>query len=72
MTKLIKLTNDADAHKGNPLYINPDHITAIYDAPSNNGGLKTFIFGGFTGVQWEVEETPRKIIDLMNPLAYID
>ena len=61
--KYVRFTNAADAHKGNPIYINPDHITAIYEAPTEPGGsLKTFIFGGHTGVQWEVEESPKEII----------
>ena len=72
MTKFIKLTNDADNHKGNTLYINAEHITAVYEAPGNSGGIKTFIFGGFTGVQWEVEESPKKILDLISPLQFID
>ena len=67
--KFVKFTNAVDAHKGNPIYINPDHITAIYDAPTTEGGsLKTFVFGGYTGVQWEVEESPKQIIEKINDL----
>ena len=62
--KFIKLTNAVDAHKGNPIHINVEHITAVYDAPATPGGsLKTFVFGGYTGVQWEVEESPKQVID---------
>lgn len=65
--KFIKLTNAVDAHKGNPLYINPQHITAVFDAPATQGGsLKTFVFGGYTGVQWEVEESPKEILKLIS------
>jgi hypothetical protein len=71
MTKFIKLTNDNDAHKGNPIYINADHITAIYDAAIVGGNIKTFVFGGHTGVQWEVEETPKQVLDLINPVEYM-
>jgi hypothetical protein len=71
MTKFIKLTNDTDVHKGNPIYINADHITAIYDAAIEGGNIKTFVFGGHTGVQWEVEETPKQVLDLINPVEYM-
>lgn len=60
---MIKFTNDAEAHKGNPIYINPDHIAAVFESPSQPGGsLKTIIFGGPTGVTWEVEESPAEVI----------
>jgi len=66
MAKFIKLTNDVDAHKGSPIYININHITAIYDAPVSQGGsLKTFVFGGHTGVQWEVEQSPKEVINMI-------
>jgi hypothetical protein len=71
MTKFIKLMNDADAHKGNPIYINTDHITAVYEAQTQNGGIKTFVYGGFTGVVWEVEETPKQVIDMIMPVEYL-
>ena len=65
-SRFVKFTNDADAHKGSQIYINVDHISAIYEAPSTPGGsLKTFIYGGYTGVQWEIEESPKKILELI-------
>jgi len=70
MIKFIKLTNDADAHKGNIIYINADHITAVYDAQIENGSIKTFIFGGHTGVQWEVEESPKTILNMMGNTSW--
>lgn len=63
MAKFIKLTNDNDAHKGNPIHINVDHITAIYEAAAESGGIKTFIFGGHTGILWEVEESANRVLD---------
>lgn len=65
MPKFIKLTNDAQNHKGNPIYINVDHITAIYDAVVESGGFKTFVYGGSQGVTWETEESPKKIISMI-------
>jgi hypothetical protein len=65
MPKFIKLTNDAQHHKGNPIYINVDHITVIYDAVIEGGGFKTFVYGGSQGVTWETEESPKKIISMI-------
>jgi hypothetical protein len=65
MVKFVKLTNDAEAHKGNPIYINADHITAVFDIANPPGGFKTFVYGGYTGVQWEVEESPKEIVKMI-------
>lgn len=71
MTKFVKLINNADVHKGNPLYINIDHITAVYDVAAHQGGsLKTFIFGGYTGVTWEVEESPKEVVNKIESLKH--
>ena len=70
MIKFIKLTNNADAHKGNVIYINADHITAVYEAAVETG-VKTFVFGGHTGVQWEVEESPKQVVDMIMPVEYV-
>jgi hypothetical protein len=65
-SRLVRFTNNADEHKGNPIYINIDHISAIYEAPSTPGGsLKTFVFGGYTGVQWEITESPKQALELI-------
>lgn len=61
--KFVKLTNDADAHKGNPIWINVDHISAIFESPTTPGGsIKTFVYGGYAGVQWEIEESPKETL----------
>lgn len=70
MAKFIKLTNDTEAHKGNPIYINTDHITAVYEVANPPGGFKTFVFGGYTGVQWEVEESPKDVINKIESIVY--
>jgi hypothetical protein len=58
----IKLTNAAEGLKGSPIWINMDQISSIYEIPSVEGGsLKTFIYGGPTGIAWEVEESPFQI-----------
>ena len=65
MKQFIKFTNDADAHKGNPIYINRDHIAAVYDFTTPNG-IKTCIYGGQTGVVWEVSETMTEVLNRVN------
>jgi hypothetical protein len=67
MSKFVKFINNAAEHRGNPIYINVEQISAFYELASQEGGsLKTFIYGGQTGVVWEVEESlsqVRKIIE---------
>ena len=65
MAKFIRLINDTEAHKGNPIYLNIDHITAVYDVAMEGRGFKTFVFGGHTGVQWEVEQSPKEVINMI-------
>lgn len=63
---MIKLTNLAIEHNGNPLYINPDWIVAIFPFSTDDGGsLKTIVYGGPSGTSWEVEESPEEIKNLM-------
>jgi hypothetical protein len=65
MTKFIKLTNIREDIKGSPLYFNLDHITCVYDI-NTESGEKTFVYGGNPSQTWEVEETAKKIFDLIN------
>ena len=60
-SRLVRFTNNADEHKGNPIYINIDHISAS----TPGGSLKTFVFGGYTGVQWEIAESPKQALELI-------
>jgi hypothetical protein len=67
---VIKLTNDAEQHKGNPIYINPDWITAVFESSNEPGGsLKTIIYGGPQGTSWEVEESPAEVYKLIKDVA---
>jgi uncharacterized protein YlzI (FlbEa/FlbD family) len=60
---MIKLTNLSEQHRGNPIYINVDHISAVYEFPKQEGGsLSTMVFGGYTGVIWEVEESLEQVL----------
>ena len=71
MAKFVKLTNDNSTHKGSPIYFNIDHITAVFDAPVQQGGsLKTFVFNGHSGIQWEVEESPKEVVNKIESLKH--
>lgn len=55
---MIKLTNAANQHNGDSIYLNSDWVVAIFEAPSQEGGsLKTFVYGGPVGTTWEVAES---------------
>jgi hypothetical protein len=64
MTKFIRLTNVREDIKGSVLYFNPDHITCVYDLDTENGE-KTFVYGGNPAQSWEIEETSKKVMDLI-------
>jgi hypothetical protein len=60
---LIKFTNATNDHKGNPIYINPEHIVAVYEIATTPGGsLTTVVYGGPTGLQWFVEESMEQVV----------
>lgn len=65
--KFIKLRNNADGFKGEDIWINADHITAIYEhAKVLGGGLTTFVHGQMgPPITWEVEESAREIIKII-------
>jgi hypothetical protein len=62
--KVIRLTNTREDIKGTHLYFNPDHITCFYDMDGPEGE-KTFIYGGNPAQSWEVEETAKQILNLI-------
>lgn len=64
MKKFIKLTNIREDIKGSSLYFNPDHITCVYDLDTENGE-KTFLYGGNPGQTWEIEETAKQVVGLL-------
>jgi hypothetical protein len=63
---LVKFTNASNDLKGNPLYINVEHITSVFEAPTDGGSLKTIIWGGPTGIGWEVEESLNEAFKLIS------
>jgi len=55
--KFVKLINNAERRKGDPVYININHIVSVFEEPTNGGSLSTVIFGGVgNGTRWTVEE----------------
>jgi hypothetical protein len=67
---LIKLTNAAEEHKGNKLFLHSNWIVSVFQIALQEGGsLSTVIFGGPTGTSWNVEESPEQIQSLINTLG---
>lgn len=61
--KFVKLTNNAERRKGDPVYININHIVSVFEEPTNGGSLATVVFGGIgNGTRWVVEEGPGEVI----------
>ena len=67
---LIKLTNAAEEHKGNELFLHADWVVSVFRVAIQEGGsLSTIVFGGPTGTTWTVEESPEQIQKLINTLG---
>jgi len=62
MISFIKLTNNFQGLKGNPLYINVDHVTAVFSEVGEDGMERTFIYGGPSGQTWDIEESVGEVI----------
>ncbi len=63
----IKLRNNAISHRDEDIWINTDHISAVYEhAKVDGGGLTTFVYSviGNT-ITWEVEESASQVIKLI-------
>lgn len=64
---MIKLGNTG-AHRGQNIWINADHITAVFSTPSEDGGsLQTQVYGGYSaqGINWTVEESVEEVLKKM-------
>jgi len=67
---LVKLTNAAEEHKGNELYLHANWIVSVFQIATEQGGsLSTVIYGGPQGTSWNVEESPAQIQKLINTLG---
>lgn len=58
----LKLTNNYGIQKGNPLHINADWVVSVFEEQTPDG-VKTLVFGGPTGVIWDVEESVTEVIN---------
>lgn len=62
----IKLTNTANGHLGDPIHINANHITAVFEQPRDGGSLVTLIHSNMgQPLTWEVEESVNTIMKLI-------
>lgn len=63
----IKVTNTTNEFQGEFIFINVDHITAVYEHAKQNGGsLTTFIHARIgPPLTWEVEESATQIMKLI-------
>jgi hypothetical protein len=63
----IKVTNTANEFQGEAIFINVDHITAVYDhAKIKDGSLTTFIHARIgPPITWEVEESATQVMKLI-------
>lgn len=59
---MIKLVNLSNGHHGNPIYINPDYIIAVYPFAPEGGSMQTIVYGGPEGTTWIVEEGVEEVI----------
>jgi hypothetical protein len=67
---LIKLTNAAEEHKGNKLFLHSNWIVSVFSIATQDGGsLSTVVYGGPQGTSWSVEESPEQIQSLINALG---
>jgi hypothetical protein len=63
---MLKFTNASGPYTGNPLYISKEWIVTVFEHPRDGGSLVTVIFGGPTGNSWEVEESLKEVINIIN------
>ena len=63
---MIKFTNNNGNLAGNDIWINSDHIIAVYEIPTDGGSLTTRIWGGSPSIEWIVEESMNDVIGRIN------
>ncbi len=61
---MIKLMNLSNGHQGNPIYINPDHIIAVYPFAPDGGSIQTIVYG-VPDTTWIVEEGIETVVKLI-------
>ena len=59
----IRLTNIVPERKGEPLYVNVDHIKVVYEDHEPGGSLITRVHA--EGLTWSVEESLGEVMKLI-------
>ena len=62
---MLKFTNMNTDRLDMPIYINRDHIISVYENATDNGSLRTIIYGT-GGNTWHVEESLNEVIKIIN------
>ena len=64
---MLKFTNAAVEHLGNPIYINTNQIAAVFPQNNADGGSQmTVIYGGQTGITWLVEQGVEEVVKMID------
>lgn len=59
----VKLTNNFDDRKDDPIFINVNHIIAVYEDRTDGGSLVTKVYGGTAeAVIWVVQESLGQVL----------
>lgn len=63
---MIKLTNTGQL-ADMPIYINADHITSVFEIPTDDGSLTTQVFSAYgkEPLVWTVQESLGQVIKLI-------
>ena len=62
---LVKFTNCVEGRQDDPIWINPNHITAVYEDKTEGGSLSTKIYGGNPSIVWTVQESLGEVIKVL-------
>lgn len=66
MTKMLRFSNISNQESLDmPIYINRDHIISVYEKATENGSLRTVIYGSGNN-NWHVEESLSEVIKMIN------
>lgn len=57
----IRVTNNAEGRRGDPLLINVNNIISVYENHEDGGSLSTIIFGQ-NNMTWYVEESFNQVL----------
>jgi hypothetical protein len=58
----VRLTNNVDGRKDDPLHINVNHIIAVYEDHLEGGSLVTKVYGGTNPIIWTVQESLGEVM----------